>query len=251
MLVSGELSVDAAGAVSGYTLDQPEKLPPTVKELLATALPTFKFVPVEHDGMPQATRAKMSLQVVAHRVDPEHIALRLRSARFDEASQVADPTAIASLARRPHMRYPEAALNAGVTGTVYLLLRFDRSGQVTDAAVSQVNLRVDEPPMQMNRWRTMFARSALEGARGIVLHPPTSGPHAGDASFTGVLPVVYLTDGMRPVRYGEWDAYVRGPVQDIAWMHGSEATTDNNEAVPAGEFAMTGSDLRPRAPPGG
>lgn len=250
MLVSGELSVDATGAVTSYTLDQAEKLPPGVKDLLATALPTFRFEPEVRDGKAQPVRAKMTLQLVAHRLDHDNFELRLRSARFTDKAESDDPSAVASIAQRPRMHYPEAAVMAGVSGTVYLALRFDHTGHVTDVDVSQINLRVDAAPMQLAHWRTMFARSAMADARKIVLFPPRSGPHAGDASFTGILPLTYLWGDQRPAAYGEWDSYVRGPVKDIAWMHGDEDASANGETVPDGEFAM-GTGMHLLTPLGG
>jgi len=255
MVVSGRVSVNAAGAVSAYSLDQDGKLPPPVRDLLRSVLPTFAFEPVLRDGTARPVEAKMSLQLVARRIDADHYDLRLRSARFtdiaDVAAQAWDPATKPSISQRPRMHYPEAALNAGVTGTVYLALRFDRSGHVTDVEVSQVNLRVDDPPMQMNRWREMFAESAMAGARKLELHVPTSGPNAGDAAITGILPVSYVINGMRPPGYGEWDFFVRGPVQDIAWMHGSKDAADSSETVPDGQFAVSGDSLRLLTPLGG
>lgn len=252
MLVSGEMSVDASGAVSGYTLDQADKLPPPVKDLLAKTLPTFRFQPVEREGKAHPVQATMNLQLVAHQIDPDHFDLRLRSARFTdkaESEAAADPTAAVSIAERPRMHYPDAALMAGMSATVYLALRFDHSGHVTDVDVSQVNLRRQDEPLQMTRWRAMFAKNAMADARKIVLHAPTSGPHANDATFTGALPVTYLWGDQRPAGYGEWDTYVRGPVHPIAWMDDGDAAA--NETVPDGQFAMSGNSLKLLTPPGG
>lgn len=250
MLVGGTLSVDAAGAVTGYTLDQPEKLPASVKDLLAQALATFRFEPVERDGKPQATQAKMSLQVVAHHIDPDHIELRLRSARFTDMGETFDPATAVSIVQRPRMHYPEAALNAGVTGTVYLALRVDCTGHVSDVAVSQVNLRVDEAPMQMARWRALFGKSAMADARRMVLHPPACGLQVREGSITGILPVAYLINGARPPGYGEWDSYVRGPLEPVAWMQDDD-TAHSSETVPDGQFAMSGGSMHLLTPPGG
>lgn len=249
MLVSGTMSVDATGAVSGYTLDQPEKLPAPVKDLLAQSLATFRFEPVERDGKPEATQAKMSLQVVAHHIDADHIELRLRSARFTDMGEASAPATAVSIVQRPRMHYPEAALNAGVTATVYLALRVDCTGQVSDVAVSQVNLRVDEAPMQMARWRALFGKSAMADARRMVLHAPACGTHAGDG-VTGILPVAYLINGVRPPGYGEWDSYVRGPLEPVAWMQDDD-TAHSSETVPDGQFAMSGGSLHLLTPPGG
>jgi hypothetical protein len=250
MLVSGVVSVDATGAVTAHAFDQRDKLPGPVVALLDQALPQLRFRPAEQDGQPHAVQARMSLKVVVNQVDPQHVALRLSSAHFTEAAP--PPTEVASLAKRTGVMYPEDAQKSGVTGTVYVAVRFDRSGQIVDAEAQQVNLKLTDSESRMRHWRDVLARPTVAAVRRFRFSPPTTGPHAGDATFTGILPVTFLLDGQRPPRYGEWDTYVPGPKQDIAWLHGSaDRESDNSDAVPDGEFAMTGSELQLLTPLGG
>lgn len=249
MLVLGTLSVDATGAVTSYTLDQRDKLPPPVVTLLDRTLPQFRFRPVEHDGKAQAVQAKMSLRMVVNQVDPTHVALRLSSAHFTET----DPplTERGTIEHRTGMHYPYEALREGVAGTVYVAVRFDRSGQVLDADARQVDLKFTDSEAKMKYWRDVLARPAVAAIRRFTFHPPTTGPHAGDATFTGILPVAFLFDGMHLPKYGEWDTYVPGPKRDIPWLHEDAQTAAGNEAVPDGEFAMTGGGLELLTPLGG
>jgi hypothetical protein len=258
MLVSGMLSVDAGGAVTAHTLDRRDELPPPVAQFLDQALPQFRFKPAEHDGRAQPVQAQMSLQVVVNQIDPQHVALRLRSARFTEvgpstAEAVSPPkTDLASIAHRASIHYPDDAMRAAVSGTVYVAVRFDRGGQVIDAEAQQVNLKITDSESKMRHWRDVLGRSTVAAVRRFTFQPPTTGPHAGDASFTGILPVAFFLDGARPPRYGEWDSYVLGPKQDIAWLHGDDdRDADNSEAVPDGQFAMTGDSLQLLTPLGG
>jgi len=250
MLVSGTLSVDATGATTGFTLDKRGKLPPPVMQLLDQMLPTFRFKPVEHDGQPVAVATKMSLQVVANQIDPGHISLRLRSARFVEA----DPpkTERISIHRRTGINYPGEAWRDGVGGTVYLALRIDHAGNVADIEAQQVNLKKIGTDSQMQHWREVLANNAIEAARRFTFNVPTTGKNVHDAFFTGTLPVIYVyADGGVP-DYGRWDSYVPGPRRDVAWLHDEDDRDANNtEAVPNGEFAMTGDSLQLLTPLGG
>lgn len=250
MQVTGTLAVDASGAVAGYTLDRSEKLPPPVVELLGKTLPTFRFQVVPKDGEPQPVHAKMTLQVIARQIDAKHAAIALHSARFvevgaDGAPEDSPATDKIYIARRASMEYPAEALRVGLSGTVYVALRIDRTGHVVDAQAQQVNLRSTDSEAHMVRWREVLARPTLERVRRFTFQVPTTGPHAGDAYFSGVLPVNYHFDDQRLPGYGEWDSYVPGPKQDIAWLDPEQrGEADNSEAVRDGEFALAGSGLK-------
>lgn len=251
MLVSGTVSVDANGGVSAYTLYKRAQLPEPVRTLLDQTLPTFRFKAVVRDGQAQAVEAKMSLQVVANQIDPQHIALRLRSARFTEAEP--PKTDLISIHHRASLSYPPEALAAGVRGTVYVALRIDRSGHVADVQVQQVNLQVTDTESRMQHWRDVLAENAMAGARRFTFNTPTTGKHAHDEFVTGILPVRYFVFyGEHEPDYGRWDSYVPGPKREIAWLHDDEdQDAANSEAVPDGEFAMTGDSLQLLTPLGG
>lgn len=249
MLVTGTIAIDATGAVTAYTLDQPDKLPVPVVQLLQQSVPTFRFSPALHDAHPVAVQAKMSLQMLIERADPEHFHLHLGSTRFVESdTPVTDSPSVAQSVR---MAYPYEAAQAQVGGTVYVVVRFDRSGRVLDADVQQVNLHFVDSGPRMAHWREVFAKPALTAVRRFRFYPPTTGEHAGDATFTGVLPVMFRMDGEAKPHYGQWDMYVPGPRQDIAWLHEDGRDASQDEAVPAGEFALRHESLRLLAPPGG
>ena len=249
MLVAGTLSVDATGTVTAHTLDKRGKLPAPVVELLDRTLPAFRFKPVMHDGQPTAAVARMSLKVVAHQEDPQHISLRLSSAHFTDSGQPAVEKA--SIRQRIPMRYPAKAMTRGISGTVYVALRIDRTGHVVDAQALQVNLKYVDNEAGMAEARELLAKPTLAAVRGFTFDIPTAGKHAGDEFFTGTLPVVYVFDDQHLPGVGEWDTYVAGPKQDIAWLHDEDdRDSDNSDAVPDGEFAMTGDNLQLLTPLG-
>jgi len=248
MLVSGAISIDATGDVTLYKLDQRNSLPKPVAQLLDRTIPPMHFEPVLREGKPHAVDARMRAQVIAQEVAPDEFVLRLGAVRFEEMGQPATDTP--SIAHRPVAVYPGAAEAKGASGTVYVAVRFDRTGHVLDLAVQQVNLGFDASATELARWRDVFARAALSFTRHVQFQPPTTGDHAADTQFTGILPIAYVI-GHNPAGYGQWETYIAGPKQDIAWLHDGGRAARSSEAVPDGEFAMTGSGLLSTTPPGG
>jgi hypothetical protein len=256
MQVRGTVSVDATGAVTAYSLYSRTKLPEPVRTLLDGVLPTFRFKPVEHDGHPAAVDARMSLQVVANEIDHQHISVALHSAYFTETKDVPRPEAKPALStdmiwleHREAVRYPAKAQFAGVTGTVYVALRIDRSGHIVQADVQKVDLSYwENDDAKIPYWRDMLAQSAIAGVSKFTFHMPTTGPNADKPFLTGILPVTYLFD--QP-DYGQWVTYLPGPKHEIPWPHDDLPDADNSEAVPDGEFALAGSGLKLLTPLGG
>jgi hypothetical protein len=251
MKVTGSMDVDDKGTVTSHAIDHPEKLPQGVVQLLDQTLHTFRFEPVLRNGRPRAVRAKMTLVVAANHVDPDHIAVRVRSALFLESDP--PPGEMISIKQRGVMRYPVEAEAGGVTGTVYVALRIDRTGHVVDAQAEQVNLRVVDDESRMQRWRDVLAKPTLVALRNYTFNVPTSGKHANDEYFTGTIAVVYsLESGSPPPGYGKWDSYVPGPRQEIPWLDEQTAgARNNNDAIPDGTFAQAGTDLKLLTPLGG
>jgi len=247
MQVTGTLSIDAAGAVSGYALDGKEKLPAQVTELLARTLPALRFERTPSGEGSGPIQATMTLQVIATQADADHMTISLHHARFVEAEPPI--TERISVGHRVPLQYPHRALDTGVTGTVYVAVRIDRNGRVIDAQARQVNLGGSDSEAHMRQWREMLAKPTLEAVRHFTFIVPTTGPHANDADFSGVLPVQYVINGELP-RYGQWTVYVPGPKAEIAWLD-REDTADDSEAVRNGEFAQSGTGLKLLTPIGG
>jgi hypothetical protein len=247
MQVTGTLSIDAAGAVSGYALDESGKLPAQVTALLARTLPALRFERTPSGEGSGPVQARMTLQVVATQADAEHMTISLHHARFVEAEPPI--TERVSVKHRVPLQYPHRALDIGVTATVYVAVRIDRNGRVIDAQARQVNLGGSDSEAHMRQWREMFATPTLKAVRHFTFNVPKIGPDANDADFSGVLTVQYVINGEVP-RYGQWTVYVPGPKAEIAWLDRKDAA-DDSEAVRDGEFAQSGTGLKLLTPIGG
>ena len=223
MQVTGRLSIDAAGAVSGYALDGKEKLPAQVTELLARTLPALRFERTPSGEGSGPIQATMTLQVLATQADADHMTISLHHARFVEAEPPV--TERVSVDQRVALHYPHHAEDVGMTATVYVAVRIDRTGHVADAQVRQVNLGGSDSEAHMRQWRKTFALPTLDAVRRFTFSIPTTGPHANDAYFSGVLPVSYQFRGERP-GYGQWTVYVPGPKEEIAWLDRQDAADD-------------------------
>ena len=244
MVVAGTLDIEPDGSVSGYSLEHSNTLPTAITALASKALPQWRFDPVLQDGKPVKARAKMSLQFIGNQLDKTHYAVELRGATFTDSKAAMDE--VISLQQMKTPSYPQDMINADVTGTVYLALRIDRQGHVTDAIAEQVNLGRLSSPAVMNQWRASFVRSTLQAAKGWTFNTPTTGPSANETSWTVQVPVAFAFDPPN-AREGKWEVYVPGPKQSIPWSydHGDQSAP---EAVANGQVHQVGTGLHLRAP---
>jgi hypothetical protein len=245
--VSGTLAVDDKGIVTSHTIDHPEKLSPGVVGLIGKTIPTLHFKPVLRDGQPHAVEANMYLVLVANHVDAQNVSIRIRSARFTESEPPA--TDWVTVDKRVEMRFPSEAVWEWFGGTVYVAVRIDRNGRVIDARAQQVNLRKVGSDKTMRRWREVLSKPALATIRKYTFKIPTTGPHTDDSEFSGMLPVIFNLDGQAPPKYGQWNSYVPGPRESIAWLDDKEDASAS-EAIPAGTFAQAGTALKLLTPLG-
>lgn len=222
MVVKGRVTIETDGSVSGYTLDQPGKLPPVVPEFLGRVTPKWKFEPVTADGKPVRTSVAMSVRLAAkpHENGRDFI-IRVASARFGEFPSEWMPTA-RGLRRTA---YPKDAARSRVHGVVYVVVKVGRSGKVDDAIVEQVNLRVVDTAVGMDWWRKSLGDAALASIRRSTFDVPTQGPEVDHPFWSVRIPVDFLIPGKPPVSYGEWEAYVAGPRRDIPWVSDQVAAT--------------------------
>src|SRR3569623_3357511 len=146
MVVTGSIGVPPQGTVLAFALDRPEKLPPLVADLIDKAIPQWTFQPVLRDGKPVAAKARMRLRVVAQPIGEGKFKVALRGAWFGDPGQgIRKESAL-------QPRYPMQAIRGRVEATVYVALRLDRAGRVSDAAAEQVHLRVIAGESEMKRW---------------------------------------------------------------------------------------------------
>ncbi|WP_255516497.1 energy transducer TonB [Luteimonas suaedae] len=237
MLVTGSVEVARDGSVAGLDLDQREKLPEGVVRLVEGAAPHWRFAPARRNGEPVPATARMSLNLVARRLDDGNYELGIRHAHFADRNTAAET--IASRDMKPPA-YPLDALHAGIKGTVYLLLRIGTQGTVEDVMAEQVNLRVVGNSHQMDRARRLLVRASLVAARAWTFKVPTTGEYADAGSWVVRVPVDYEFEDRRP-GYGEWQAYIPGPRQQPDWAPEDDGAPD---ALLAGQVHQAGVGMR-------
>jgi hypothetical protein len=133
MLLTGTIVVAPDGSVRSYAIDHADVVEPAVTALMGRTIPQWKFQPVLLDGQPVAAQAKMSLRVVARPIGDDNYKIAISGTHFGQD----EPGSRLSAAGQQHPRYPERAVRARVGGTVYLVLRVGRQGQVEDAAATR------------------------------------------------------------------------------------------------------------------
>ena len=249
MLVTGDVSIDPAGHVTGYSIDKRSKVPAGVTGMIDQAVPHWSFEPVQTDGTPVPAKATMRLLVVATKADTTKYRIEIRSAAFDDPANLA-PGANVSMKEMKPPAFPEAALENGISGTVYLRLKIDRNGRVADEIAEQVNLRSSGTPKQMKKWRDAFARSALAGAARWTFDPPITGSAASQAYWDVTMPVIYRW-GDIVANYGGWEPYIPGPRQVVPWADpDNSARPASYEALAEGSVHLVGSGLHLLTPLG-
>ncbi|GGD49353.1 outer membrane transport energization protein TonB [Pseudoxanthomonas indica] len=246
MLVTGELVIAADGSVSELQVDQREKLPPGVLQLVDQAKTQWRFEPILVDGVARNVRSRMSLRVAAHRLESGDYSIGLRSAYFGKEALAAqekidsqDTTTVRARKLTPPA-FPQSAGMVGGRGIVYLVVRVGSDGTVTDTAVEQVNLQVLGDDRTMKMLRKEFGNSALRTSKYWTFDVPTTGEMADDGAWAVRIPVSFQYPGYERPGYGEWEAYVPGPRQSPPWAENDDAA----EAMIAGGIYPVGQGLR-------
>jgi hypothetical protein len=245
MLLTGSIVIAPEGTVRSFQIDQADKVPAPVQELLQKNVPQWAFEPVQQDGRPVNARATMSVRVVANELADGNYALSIRGVYFDESA----PGEQVSGKSMPAPRYPAEASYAGVTGTVYLLLQVGSQGQVEDAIAQQVNLEGVGSDQEMARFRKVLAEASLRAAKHWTFNRPTTGPLAQAEHWLVRAPVAFRLPGTRRQDgYGQWRTYVPGPRQTAPW--GQELAEGSADALPADGVAPAQSRLHLLTPLG-
>ncbi|MGN7727290.1 energy transducer TonB [Luteimonas sp. 22616] len=241
MLLTGTISIEADGSVRGYNIDDQDKVPEYVLSNIGKWVPTWRFSPVLVDGKPVPARAKMSLRMRAEPSGDDKFSLYIAGASFGE-SQGPSTDSITKLEMQPP-RFPPDVARVGGKGVVYLVLKVGRQGVVEDVVAEQVNLTTYASDRQMERFRRSLAEAAIEKAREWTFRPPSTGEHAGDASWSVRVPVDFGYRGEKEVAYGQWEGYLPGPQRRAPWLQGREGEA-GNDALASGMLQMVGTGPR-------
>ena len=245
MVVTGHIEVLQDGSAGRYDIDRSSKLPPAVVQLIAKSIPRWQFEPVAENGRPVIAKSTMSLRVIASPVAGGKYAVSISGADFGQEMLkpgASSPTDVPSEKNAPKPSYPPDLVAEHVTGTVYVLLRINRAGNIEDATAQQVNLRLAASDMDMRRYRSQLALAATSALKHWTFNIPTTGKHADDGNWFARVPVDFNIEGngYGPPGYGEWDVYVPGPIESAPWIDSLPKITDdkllteNVDATPAG-----------------
>lgn len=249
LLVKGTIKVSDQGKVTGYTLDQPGKLPRVVVGMLQRAIPTWRFHPAVRGGHPVAVTATMHARFVATPIGDHRFNIRLEGTTYDDG--LPSTTRVRFEGPHPKPVYPAKARREHVSGIVFVILRINRHGGVDKAAVRQVDLTSRGGPAEMAHARKLLAHAALTVARTWHFAIPTTGAHARDEYWNGRVAIVFRLHGRgHPLPgYGQWVPYIPGPPRYIPWVSKHELA--RSTAQPGGSLQMLGGDLRRINPHGG
>ncbi|RDS83199.1 energy transducer TonB [Dyella psychrodurans] len=230
MLVTGWIEVMPDGSVHDYSIDHPEKIPLVVLQLIKNNVPSWKFK--LDDKVAVIERARMNLRILAKRVDDTHNSIGIIGATFGETGDKSSDIVSEKYITTP--RYPRTAVDARVDGTVFLLLRIGKQGQVEDVAAEQVNLGEYGSENQMRYYRGLLEDAALKAAREWTFNTPTTGKQTSYPYWYVRVPVNFNihTLGHDEDTYGKWEGYIPGPRQPIAWLQAEHAAPVTPDAIP-------------------
>lgn len=250
-LMRGSIDIGIDGAVEGYRIHKSEKFPASVLGFVDLAVRRMRFEPVVVDGKNVKARAGMALRLVAipAKDDADQFRLRLVGASFgDEEAKSAE--SVVGIRLDPP-KYPPPAFNAGIAGTVYLVLKVGKDGNVAEVAVEQTNLTNSGSEAQLRRGRELLENASREKARAWTFQPPTEGAFANAGYWSVRVPVEFLLskEPLPDDGYGIWQTYVPGPRQRVPWIDGRESKS-SPEALAAGTPYMVGSGPRLLMQPG-
>jgi len=244
MVVKGSIDIGVNGNVEGYKVEQSEKLPPLVLDLIGKQVPLWKFEPVQVDGKPVHARTLMSLRIVAKQKDADHAEIDIQSADF-HGGQDDEAHGMGIRNRTSLVPLMETMMNSGATGDVYLALKIGPDGKVMDAIVEQVNLTATGTDAEMAQARKLLGDSTVKVVRKWTFRVPTSGEEAGKPYWIGVLPVSFEFVGDHKTKYGQWKAYLPGPCTPVPWPDTDGDTQEpsvcNSGAAPEGVLTLDNS----------
>jgi hypothetical protein len=217
-VVSGTIVLAKDGTVQAAVVDDAAKYGQPIADLVHKAALQWRFRPVLVHGEPVLAKASMHVRVVLKKMSDGNFNARVKGATFGD-SNANSTDALQDADKKTPPQYPKAAIRGRVQGTVYPALRVDRSGHVVEAVAEQVNLGNTGPERILKQYREILAESALKAARRWSYAIPTTGPLAGQDSWTAHVPVNYALNEMgapRPDR--TWLSYVPGPYTPAPWV---------------------------------
>lgn len=243
MRVTGMLTIRTDGGVAAVELDTPDQLPEGIPAFVTGVAASWRFEPVVIDGAAKQVRTRMSARLVAKSTGDGKVLVSVRGADFGDYEATPPAERVSSVVMKPP-GYPMAAVQSGAQGTVYLLLKIDPDGSVSDVVAEQVNLRMVASEAQMRQFRDRFARAAIGAAEKWTFKPPSRGEAASQPYWVVRVPVDFNFGGTR--RYGQWEAYVPGPRERVSWSRDEDRPGFSLDTLADGDVHMAGSTRGPK-----
>jgi hypothetical protein len=231
VLVTGTVEVAPDGRVTRHAIDNAGALDLGVVDMIDDSMSDWRFKP-----MHGTVSAVMRLVLHARKNAAGKYVIWIASADF-KSPQDCPAWGYASKPVPPE--YPREALEADVSGTVYVALHLNRDGKVVDAIAEQVNLNVNDFARRMDHWRDQLGTAAVVAARDWHFSRSPGSTIVSDtdvdseAARTIRVPVAYRFDS-ESQKYGLWEVYVPGPKHPIPWIADSSDTVTRPEALAAG-----------------
>ncbi len=221
MTVKGTITVTPDGHVGGYALDHPEKLPAVVVNVLGRSIPHWRFDPTIRDGKAVEVKSSMRVRMLAKPVDGKHYSVSVQDTQFGDAS-AKRALHLEPYYKGPHHppQYPQEAVVAHVSGTVFVAARIDRQGHVEKIATLHVDLNRWGGPHLMAHWRNVLAQAAMDAIRSWHFGIPNAGRDADKTYWNLWIPVAFKlgTQGHPADPYGKWVPFFPGPRHSVSWM---------------------------------
>ena len=248
MQVTGEVVIAPDGTLRSYVLDKPEALPAEVKALLARYLPACEFNVVTASGKPEVVTAKMSLQVVVRQNETGGSTISVNGSQFQDPDT---PKHIDTVDMTPP-HFPMDAVRAGMSGTVYVVLRLNPDGSVAEAHAEQVDMTVVASDNILRQGRNLLTKAALVKARQWRFKiSPEALAEGGAINVRVPIDFTFVPKQVEESSvYGKWRGYVPGPYRPIPWR--PEAVADRGlGALLAGALYPLDTRIKLRNTPGG
>jgi len=217
MRVTGEIVVTHEGKVASYVLDQADTMPEEAKQLLERFVPQAEFEVRNASGKPGSTTLKMSVQLLAQPLPDGGMVIKVADTYFSHKNS--SPTTVDGITRlqmKPPS-YPMNAAAAGVSGTVYVIVRINPDGSVGDVHAERVDMQVVAGERELELWRGVLAKSALAASKKwtFTLSPERL---AMPGNINVRVPVSYFLQGRtKPAKDGQWHSYVPGSYHPVPW----------------------------------
>ncbi|GAB3784465.1 energy transducer TonB [Dyella agri] len=220
-VVNGTIVLAKDGTVQTAVIDDAAKYGQPIADMVRNAALQWHFQPVLQDGQPVVAKASMHARVVLKQKPDGNYTARIKGVTFgdynpNDTSTLSETTDDQKIVPK----YPGVAVVAHAQGTVYLSLRVDRSGHVTDAVAEQVNLENIGPDSLLTQYRKILADASLKAIRQWTFKVPTTGRLAKRDSWVARVPIIFnlLPHGRTAPDKVVWRTYVPGPYTPAPWV---------------------------------